>query len=118
MKVLSGVYPFGSYSGDIFYEGQECRFTGIHDSEKLGIVIIHQELALVPMLSIAENMFLGNEQAAGGVIDWGRTRRRARELLKKVGLREDPDILDPTLSRTYVGRIVYMALCDKLFDIK
>ena len=93
MKVLSGVYPFGSYSGDIRFEGRECRFTGIHDSEKLGIVIIHQELALVPMLSIAENMFLGNEQATAGIIDWNKVRRRSGELLRKVGLREDPDTL-------------------------
>lgn len=93
MKVLSGVYPFGSYSGEIFYEGKECRFTGIHDSEREGIVIIHQELALVPMLSIAENMFLGNEQASAGIIDWNKVRRRAGELMRKVGLREDPDTL-------------------------
>ncbi len=93
MKVLSGVYPHGTYSGDVRFEGKECRFNGIHDSEKLGIVIIHQELALVPMLSIAENMFLGNEQATAGVIDWNRVRRRAGELLRKVGLREDPDTL-------------------------
>jgi len=93
MKVLSGVYPHGTYDGDIHYEGKECRFNGIHDSEKLGIVIIHQELALVPMLSIAENMFLGNEQATGGVINWDVTRKRAHDLLRKVGLREDPDTL-------------------------
>jgi putative multiple sugar transport system ATP-binding protein len=93
MKVLSGVYPFGSYSGDIHYEGEECGFTGIHDSEKRGIVIIHQELALVPLLSIAENIFLGNEQAKFGVIDWNAARRRAAALLKKVGLNEDPDTL-------------------------
>ncbi len=93
MKVLSGVYPFGDYSGEIFYEGQECRFTGIHDSEKRGIVIIHQELALVPLLSIAENIFLGNEQTRFGVIDWNLARRRAAALLKKVGLNEDPDTL-------------------------
>ncbi|RFC66891.1 MULTISPECIES: multiple monosaccharide ABC transporter ATP-binding protein [Mesorhizobium] len=93
MKVLSGVYPYGTYDGEIYYEGKECRFTGIHDSEKLGIVIIHQELALVPMLSIAENMFLGNEQATGGMINWSVTRKRAHDLLRKVGLREDPDTL-------------------------
>ena len=63
MKVLSGVYPHGSYDGKIVYRGQECRFKGIHDSEREGIVIIHQELALVPMLSITENIFLGNEHA-------------------------------------------------------
>ena len=93
MKVLSGVYPFGSYSGDIRYEGQECRFAGIHDSEKVGIVIIHQELALVPLLSIGENIFLGNEQATNGVINWNTVRRRSAELLRKVGLHEDPDTL-------------------------
>ena len=93
MKVLSGVYPYGTYEGDIHYEGKECRFHGIHDSERLGIVIIHQELALVPLLSIAENLFLGNEQARFGVIDWNKARRRAAELLKKVGLREAPDTL-------------------------
>ena len=60
MKVLSGVYPSGTYDGKIIYRGHECHFKGIHDSERLGIVIIHQELALVPMLSIAENIFLGN----------------------------------------------------------
>ena len=70
MKVLSGVYPHGSYEGEIRFEGEERRFSGIADSEKLGIIIIHQELALVPLLSIAENIFLGNEQAAYGIIDW------------------------------------------------
>jgi putative multiple sugar transport system ATP-binding protein len=93
MKVLSGVYPFGSYSGEIFYEGKECRFNGIHDSEREGIVIIHQELALVPLLSITENLFLGNEQAKFGIIDWNKAERRASELLRKVGLREDPNTL-------------------------
>ena len=93
MKVLSGVYPHGSYEGEIYYQGKECRFSGIHDSERLGIVIIHQELALVPLLSIAENLFLGNEQARFGVIDWNKARRRSIELMRKVGLREDPDTL-------------------------
>ncbi|MBL8590832.1 MAG: ATP-binding cassette domain-containing protein [Methylobacteriaceae bacterium] len=93
MKVLSGVYPHGDYEGQIIFEGAECRFAGIHDSERRGVVIIHQELALVPLLSIAENLFLGNEQAAGGVIDWSRTRRRAKDLLAKVGLADDPDTL-------------------------
>ena len=70
MKVLSGVYPHGEYEGEIHFEGEERRFGGIHDSEKAGIIIIHQELALVPLLSIAENIFLGNEPARLGVIDW------------------------------------------------
>jgi putative multiple sugar transport system ATP-binding protein len=90
MKVLSGVYPHGSYEGAIRFAGQEARFRGIHDSETAGIAIIHQELALVPLLSIAENIFLGNERARGGVIDWRETNRRTAELLDKVGLREAP----------------------------
>ncbi|WP_421759127.1 multiple monosaccharide ABC transporter ATP-binding protein [Devosia sp.] len=93
MKVLSGVYPHGSYDGQIFFEGKECQFKGIHDSERLGIVIIHQELALVPLLSITENIFLGNERAKFGVIDWAANEKRTRELLKKVGLNEDPQTL-------------------------
>ena len=90
MKVLSGVYPYGTYDGELVYEGQECRFKGIHDSEKRGLVIIHQELALVPLLSVTENMFLGNERATLGVIDWNANEKRTRELLQKVGLDEDP----------------------------
>jgi putative multiple sugar transport system ATP-binding protein len=93
MKVLSGVYPHGSYSGEIHYEGEERRFSGIADSEKVGIIIIHQELALVPLLSIAENIFLGNEQAKYGVIDWSVAFARTKELLKLVGLKESPDEL-------------------------
>src|SRR5438105_12290767 len=73
MKVLSGVYPHGSYEGDIVFDGEECRFTNIRDSEKRGIVIIHQELALSPYLSIAENIFLNNERVHRGLIDWNRT---------------------------------------------
>ncbi len=93
MKVLSGVHPFGSYSGDIVYKGEVKRFASIRDSEHLGLVIIHQELALAPQLSIAENIFLGNETAVNGVIDWGQCFRRARELMGKVGLRESPNAL-------------------------
>ncbi|MBR2687760.1 MAG: ATP-binding cassette domain-containing protein [Aquamicrobium sp.] len=93
MKVLSGVYPHGSYEGEIHFDGQECRFGGIHDSERVGIVIIHQELALVPLLSITENIFLGNEQAKFGIIDWHAARSRAKELLARVGLAENPDTL-------------------------
>jgi putative multiple sugar transport system ATP-binding protein len=93
MKVLSGVYPAGSYDGQIIYQGEEQHFKSIRDSEHKGIVIIHQELALVPLLSIAENIFLGNEQAKNGVIDWDETRDGARKLLHMVGLNEDPDTL-------------------------
>lgn len=93
MKVLSGVYPHGSYSGDIYFEGKECRFQDIHHSEEVGLVIIHQELALVPYLSIAENMFLGNERAVNGMIDWNETISKTKELLDRVGLHESPDTL-------------------------
>ncbi|WP_028974703.1 multiple monosaccharide ABC transporter ATP-binding protein [Spirochaeta cellobiosiphila] len=90
MKVLSGVHPHGSFDGQIFLDGNECIFKDIKDSEKLGIVIIHQELALIPYLSIAENIFLGNENANKGVIDWNKTSQKAETLLKKVGLEENP----------------------------
>ena len=93
MKVLSGVYPAGSYEGTIRFEGRERHFNSIADSEKTGIIIIHQELALVPLLSIAENIFLGHETARRGVIDWMEAYSRTNALLKKVGLKENPQTL-------------------------
>ncbi len=97
MKVLSGVYPYGTYEGTIQFEGEERRFRRIRDSEDLGISIIHQELALVPLLSIAENIFLGNEVQTRGVINWPETYKRTEELLARVGLREAPRTLVTTL---------------------
>lgn len=93
MKVLSGVYPHGSYEGDILFNDETVAFSGITDSEEKGIIIIHQELALVPLLSIAENLFLGNENVEGGVINWPKTYSRTQELLAKVGLKESPSTL-------------------------
>lgn len=93
MNILSGIYPYGSYDGDITYNGEICKFKGIKDSERLGIVIIHQELALVPYLTIAENMFLGNENGKKFAIDWDKTYARADELLKTVGLQESSHTL-------------------------
>ncbi|WP_149204010.1 multiple monosaccharide ABC transporter ATP-binding protein [Actinotalea subterranea] len=91
MKVLSGVYPHGTYEGDIVYEGKHAQFGSINDSEHVGVVIIHQELALVPYLSVAENIFLGNEQRGrGGLIDWNATNAEAAKLLARVGLNENP----------------------------
>ncbi|MCW2676660.1 MAG: L-arabinose transport ATP-binding protein AraG [Modestobacter sp.] len=94
MKVLSGVYPFGSYEGDIVYTGETVQFSGIKQSEAAGIAIIHQELALIPELSITENIFLGNEPRKGrggrGSIDWRAAHTRAVELLARVGLSDDP----------------------------
>ncbi|WP_353114585.1 multiple monosaccharide ABC transporter ATP-binding protein [Microbacterium sp.] len=97
MKVLSGVYPFGSYSGDILLYGEEQRFKDIAASEHAGIAIIHQELALIPELSVTENIFLGNEIRRGGRIDWQAQKMRAIELLARVGLKEDPDVAIKTL---------------------
>ena len=93
MKVLSGVYPHGSYEGAIVFDGEERRFGDINDSEALGIIIIHQELALIPLMSIAENIFIANPPGRFGVIDRGAVHRRTKELLAKVGLDESPDTL-------------------------
>ena len=94
MNVLSGTIPFGQYTGDIVYNGETCRFSNIRDSEKLGIVIIHQELALIPELTIAENMFLGNERRNKfGKIDWNETYKQATDNMKRVGLKESSSVL-------------------------
>ena len=90
MKVLSGVHPHGTYEGEIVFDGRECAFSDIKSSEAAGIAIIHQELALSPYLSIAENIFLGNERSRWGVIDWHRTNARAQEIMAEVGLDERP----------------------------
>lgn len=103
MNVLSGVYPYGTYKGDIIYKGETCQFHKIKDSEHKGIVIIHQELALSPYLSIAENVFMSNEQTSiKGVIDWKKTRLDARKMLAKVGL-EDEDV-DAPINSLGVGK--------------
>ena len=88
MNVLSGIYPYGSYEGDIIYDGEVCKFNKIKDSEGKGIVIIHQELALIPHMTIGENMFLGNERGHKFALDWNETYGKADELLKTVGLKE------------------------------
>jgi len=93
MNVLSGIYPYGTYSGEIVFDGKVCAFRDVKDSEKVGIAIIHQELALQPYMSIAENLFLGNERQKRGFIDWNRTQLEARELLKKVRLNENAQTL-------------------------
>ncbi len=93
MNILSGIYPFGTYEGDIVFDGSVCKFQAIKDSEKKGIVIIHQELALVPLLSIAENMFLGNECGTKACINWDETYKKCAEALEVVGLKENPHTL-------------------------
>ncbi|MBY6271971.1 MAG: ABC transporter ATP-binding protein [Bacillaceae bacterium] len=97
MKVLSGVYPYGSYKGEILFKGEVCKFKDIKQSESLGIVIIHQEFALIPQLSIAENIFLGNEKTKRHIIDWNETILKTKDLLEIVGLDEDPQTIVGTL---------------------
>ena len=90
MNVLSGVYPYGTYSGDIVYKGEVCQFRDIRESEHKKIVIIHQELALIPLLTIAENIFIGNENLKfSNVIDWDTTQRKAMEVLESIGMYEN-----------------------------
>ena len=93
MNVLSGTYPYGTYEGDIIYDGKVCQFKTLRDSEELGIVIIHQELALIPELSIGENMFLGNERKGKFGLDWDRTFHEAEEHMKQVGLKDSAETL-------------------------
>lgn len=88
MNVLSGIYPYGTYEGDIVYDGEVCKFTKIKDSEEKGIVIIHQELALIPYMTIGENMFLGNERGSKVSINWNETYGQAEKYMRTVGLKE------------------------------
>ncbi len=97
MNVLSGIYPYGTYTGDIVYNGQICKFSNIKDSERLGIVIIHQELALVPEMTIGENMYLGNERGHKLAIDWNTTYSEADKYLKMVGLQENSKVQVKTI---------------------
>lgn len=109
MNILSGVYPYGTYQGKIFIEGELCRFKNIKESESMGIAIIHQELALIPTLSIAENVFLGNEQTGKKfVIDWDKTRTKSMEMLKKVGLNENIDtrVMDIGMGKQQLVEII------------
>jgi len=99
MNVLGGVYPYGTYKGDIVISGETCRFRNIRDSEERGIAFIHQELALSPYLSIAENIFMNHEiTTLKFVVDWKETNRRAQEYLKIVGLSEDPQTIVGSIS--------------------
>ncbi|MDR3243075.1 MAG: ATP-binding cassette domain-containing protein, partial [Clostridiales Family XIII bacterium] len=98
MNILSGIYEYGTYEGDVTFDGELCRFSNIRESEKKGIVIIHQELALVPYMSIGENMFLGTERGKKMSVDWDETYRKADELLKVVGLHESSRTLIKDIS--------------------
>ena len=93
MNVLSGTLSYGNYEGGVTFNGHECRLRNVRDGEKLGIVIIHQELALIPELSIGENMFLGNERRGRLGINWDETYSQASKHMKQVGLKDRPTTL-------------------------
>ncbi|GAA4058912.1 hypothetical protein GCM10022410_02620 [Amphibacillus indicireducens] len=93
MKVLSGVYPYGEYQGDIVYQGKVQQFNKINESVDAGIVIIYQELALFPDLPIYENIYINNEVRDKGIINWNQTIVKAREMLDKVNLKANPKTL-------------------------
>jgi D-xylose transport system ATP-binding protein len=94
MKILSGLYPYGTYGGDVVFDGQVQKFTETRDSEKAGIAIIYQELALVKHMTIAENIYLGDEICrVKGWIDWNETYQRTAKVLKEVGLKLSPAAL-------------------------
>ncbi|MDF2487074.1 MAG: ATP-binding cassette protein, partial [Herbinix sp.] len=93
MNVLSGVHPYGSYSGEVIYNNELCKFNTLRDSEEKGIVIIHQELALIPSLNIGENMFLGNERTGRWGVNWDETYHQAEKHMRQVGLSESPETL-------------------------
>ena len=92
MNILSGTYAYGNYEGEVVFNGEECKFSTLKDSEQKGIVIIHQELALIPDMTVAENLFLGNERAKNGVISWNRTNYEAKQYLDRVGFKYRPEI--------------------------
>ncbi len=98
MNVLSGIYPHGDYSGKIIFQGKECIFKEIKDSERKGIAIIHQELALIPYLSIGENIFLSHENTKMGFINWNKTHKMAAEMLNKVRLKDNSHVLVKDIS--------------------
>ena len=97
MKVLSGVYPFGTYGGDIAVEGEVRQFQNIRQAEEAGIAIIFQELSLVKELTVAENIFLGKEPNRFGVINWAEIYQKSSQLLKDLNLPLNP--------RTRVGNL-------------
>ena len=118
MNVLSGVYPYGSYSGDIVYKGETCEFHDIRESEHKGIVIIHQELALIPLLTIAENIFIGNENLKfSKVIDWNTTQRKAMEVLESIGMHENVNHLVGELGMGKQQMIEIAKAIDKYVEI-
>lgn len=108
VNILSGVYPYGDYEGNIYFLGDQCKFRNIRDSERLHIAIIHQQLALIPELSIAENIFIGHEISKNGIIDWMETNQKAKEIMETVGLHENPEMKVKELG---VGKQQLVEIC-------
>ena len=108
MNIISGIYPYGTYEGSFYFYGEECAFKSVKDSETKNIAIIHQHLALVPQLSIAENIYIGNEQAKNGIIDWDLTTVNAQKLMERVGLKENPGTLIKDIG---VGKQQLVEIC-------
>lgn len=108
MNIISGIYPHGTYEGSFYYNGEECIFKSVKDSEARNIAIIHQHLALIPQLSIAENIYIGNEQAKNGIIDWEATTMNAQKLMEQVGLKENPSTLIKDIG---VGKQQLVEIC-------
>lgn len=109
MKVLSGIYGYGSYEGDIVFDGEVQHFSSIRDSEEKGIAIIYQELALCTNLSVAESIFLGAEvKGKGGLINWQETYKKTAECLKRVHLDLNPETLVVNLG---VGQMQLLEIC-------
>ena len=91
IKVICGVYPYGTYEGSVKFEGKECRFKSIREVEKAGIACIHQEMNLIPDMSIAENIFLNNQPNKMGIINFDDMHFKCLELLKQIGLDVNPN---------------------------
>lgn len=91
IKVICGVYPYGTYEGTVKFDGKDCKFKTIRDVEKAGIACIHQEMNLIPDMSIAENVFINNQPNKMGIIDFDEQHERCRQLLKQVGLDVNPE---------------------------
>jgi len=116
MNIISGVYPHGTYEGEFFYDGEECKFLSVGDSELKGIAIIHQHLALFPLLSVAENIFMCNEFAKRGVVNWEVTRQKAQELIDAIGINVSPNTLIKDIG---VGKKQLVEICKAISrDVK
>jgi D-xylose transport system ATP-binding protein len=115
MKILAGVYPYGSYEGKIIYEGRELRLENrsIRQAIEDGIAIVYQELTLVPGMTVGENIYLGKEPVENGSIDWNKLYANTREILNKYGLDVSPQAQVKTLG---VGKMQMVEIAKALSE--